>query len=105
MNKGDGNGKEGRAANRVPYNTASVLKEKENTTEEMERRLRQTIASSLKEEGFEYTAKYVEMFGYDNMNPAFVQGANSQTEKFYKRCVEEGHPWDWYFDFPEGVVF
>ena len=45
------------------------------------------------------------MFGMEAWNQAFHQGANKETEAFYKNCVEEGHPYDWYFEFPEGTVF
>ena len=62
-------------------------------------------AAVFRKKGFEYTARYVEMFGMEAWNPAFHQGANKETEAFYKNCVEEGHPYDWYFEFPEGTVF
>lgn len=63
------------------------------------------IADDFREQGFEYTARYVEMFGMEAWNPAFIKGASKETEAFYKDCVEEGHPYDWYFEFPEGAVF
>lgn len=62
------------------------------------------VIETLKKRGFEYTAKYVEMFGRENMNPSYWFPCK-QSEKFYKKCVEEGHPWDWYFEFPEDSIF
>ncbi len=58
---------------------------------------------SLEERGFPNTAKYVEMFGL-NFCPSF-RGVNKEAEEFYKNCVDEGHPWDWYFEFPEDSIF
>lgn len=62
------------------------------------------VAKNLKERGFEYTSKYVEMFGSTGMCPSFRKPSKA-SEKFYKKCVEEGHPWDWYFQFPEESIF
>lgn len=62
------------------------------------------LVDTLKERKLPYTAKYVEMFGSDNMCPSFRK-LDMKAEKFYKNCVEEGHPWDWYFEFPENAVF
>ena len=63
------------------------------------------VASLHRKRGFEYTARYVEMFGVDAWCPSFIRGANKETESFYKKCVEEGHPYDWYFEFPDQVIF
>ena len=63
------------------------------------------IAEECRKKGFEYTARYIEMFGMEAWNPSFISGANKRTEEFYKQCVEEGHPYDWYFEFPEDVYF
>ena len=57
-------------------------------------------AKIMREAGYEYTAAYIEMFGGDMMNPWFWNGANDKTETFYKKCVEEGHPWNYYVDEP-----
>ena len=58
------------------------------------------IADCFRENGFPYTAQYIEMF-QGNMNPWFWGAPNKGTEDFYKRCVEEGHEWDWYVDPPD----
>ena len=50
--------------------------------------------------GYEYAAQYVEMFGIRKLNPWFWHGMNERTEAFYKRCVEEKKPWDYYSDPP-----
>lgn len=63
------------------------------------------IAESIRNNGFPITATYIEMFGMKAWNPAFTKGPSKQTEEFYKNCVEEGHPYDWYFEFPEGAIF
>ena len=63
------------------------------------------IAGAMRKAGFPYTADYILMFGRDKMNPWFINGANEKTEQFYKRCVEEKHPWDYYMDAPdEGAI-
>ncbi len=62
------------------------------------------IVDALRKRGLEYTARYIEMFGADNMCPSYRK-LDNKAEKFYKNCVEEGHPWDWYFEFPEGATF
>lgn len=59
------------------------------------------IADMLRNLGFPYTAQYIELFGYEEINPWFTRGANERTEAFYKRCVEERHPWYFYYDPPE----
>lgn len=59
------------------------------------------LANIMRSAGFPYTAKYIELFGYREVNPLFTRGANEQTEAFYKRCVEERHPWYFYMDPPE----
>lgn len=63
--------------------------------EEAEKRERANI-ENLRERGFIYAAKYSEMFGYDRLCPYFINGHRDTTEKFYKKCVEEGNPWDYY---------
>lgn len=62
------------------------------------------LADALRKSGFPYKAKYVEMFGSDNMNPWFWGKTTKKEEAFYKTCVEEKHPWDYYVDPPEDVV-
>ena len=59
------------------------------------------IVNFLRNQGFEYTAKYVEMFGSDNMNPNFWGKLDKEKEAFYKMCVEEKRPWDYFVDPPE----
>ncbi len=58
----------------------------------------------LRNRGFKYMAKYIEMFGYESLNPSYTKPCES-AEKFYKDCVEEGHPYDWYFEFPDDAIF
>ena len=55
----------------------------------------------LKENGWTYTAKYMEIFD-DGGNPWFANGRMNKEaqEQFYKKCVEEGHPWDYYEEAP-----
>lgn len=62
------------------------------------------LVDRLRGRGLPYTAKYVEMFGMDNMCPSFRK-LDKSAEEFYKNCVQEGHPWDWYFEFPEETIF
>ncbi len=66
--------------------------------------IRKDVAENLRKRGFPNAAKYVEMFGIENLCPSFRK-VDEKAEKFYKNCVEEGHPWDWYFEFPEDAVF
>ena len=63
------------------------------------------IASKAREHGYEYTAKYIEMFGMKAWNPSFTKGLCGQAEEYYKKCVEEGHPYDWYIEYPEDAMF
>ncbi len=62
------------------------------------------MADMMRKRGFPYTADYIEMFGMDNMNPWFRNGANEKTEAFYKQCVEEKRPWDYFIDPPDDDV-
>lgn len=62
-------------------------------------------AEHLRKNGYPFTAKYIEMFGHDNLNPAFPKREADRAEEFYKKCVEEGHPWDWYYEFPDDSIF
>ena len=39
------------------------------------------------------------------MNPAFINGMTQKSENFYKKLVEAGHPYDYYFEFPENSIF
>ena len=57
----------------------------------------------FKDAGFPYTAAYIEKFG-DHLNPWFSDGKpfDEKKEAFYKKCVEEGYPWNYYVDEPEG---
>lgn len=59
------------------------------------------LIKQLKKLGLHYQARYIEMFGEENLNPWFIRGGNEATESFYKMCVEEKHPWDFYVDPPE----
>ncbi len=62
------------------------------------------IADLMREQGFPHTADYIGMFGAGNMNPWFRK-PDEKTEAFYKRCVDEKHPWDYYVDPPkEGIM-
>lgn len=56
----------------------------------------QMIAEEFRNNGQPNTAAYVEKFGL-NLSPWFYHLTPVEVkEAFYKRCVEEGHPWDWY---------
>lgn len=74
---------------------------------EMSEQEREAI-KMLEECGLPYTAKYLEMFGLeDGGNPWFSNGRNNRErqEEFYKKCVEEGHPWDYYVEAsPEDAI-
>ena len=59
------------------------------------------FSESLAEAGFEYASKYVLKFGPDLMPAPFGQEKN---EAKYKRCLEEGHPWDYYWELPPDDV-
>ena len=63
------------------------------------------IAEEFRKNKQPNTAAYVEMFGL-NLSPWFYHLTPvSEKEAFYKRCVEEGHPWDWYqSDVPEDAT-
>lgn len=64
-----------------------------------------SIADAYREMGYPYMAQYVETFGED-MNPALsARGPSKAAENFYRRCVEEGRPWDYYASFPRDAVF
>lgn len=66
---------------------------------------RKKYADALREMGFPWQAKYIEKFG-DDLDPGYSwRKPNKQSEAFYKICVEEGHPWDWYHEYPEDTVF
>ena len=58
------------------------------------------LAEVVRGSGFPQLAAYIEMFGAKNTNPWFWRGSNEKTEAFYKKCVEEKHPWDFYMDAP-----
>ena len=65
-----------------------------------------SFLEAIKNSGLKYTAAYIERFGSD-LNPWFANGMGNRKrqEGFYKRCVEEGHPWDYYVDAPpEDVI-
>lgn len=62
-------------------------------------------SAKYREMGFEYTARYLEMFGMRATDPGFTRGINDSAEEFYKKCVEEGHPYNWYHQYPEGIIF
>lgn len=62
-------------------------------------------AKILREEGFPWQAKYIETFDGD-LDPSYSwRKPNKASEAFYKICVEEGHPWDWYHEYPEDIIF
>ena len=59
------------------------------------------IAERLREAGQPNTADYIEMFGAEKLSPWFFNTVSvDQKEKFYKKCVEEGHSYEYY----QGVV-
>ena len=61
-------------------------------------------AKMCRDLGFPYTAKYFEKYGLQNRSPWFFKGFSKESEAFYKKCVEEGHPWNYYQDDPEDAV-
>lgn len=63
------------------------------------------FAAEFRRNGYEYTAQYVEKFGMEKWEPSFRRGANQETEDFYKKCVEEGHPWDYYRKYSGKEIF
>ena len=63
------------------------------------------MADIAREEGFEYTAQYIENFGASALNPSFFRGFSEQAEEFYKYCVLNGHPYDYFFEFPDSAIF
>ncbi len=54
------------------------------------------LANALKEAGMPNTAAYIEMFGDDL--PSMWSWTTEKKEAFFKQCVEEKHPWDYYLD-------
>lgn len=68
-----------------------------------EKEVAKIAAKAARDNGYKYTAKYIEKYGLGAWNPHFTKGMNDEAEKFYKMCVEEGHKWDWYVDPPEEV--
>jgi len=55
--------------------------------------------------GCPYQAKYILMFGVDALEQSrLIEGIIPKHEAVYKKWVEEGHPWDWYFDLPEDTI-
>lgn len=63
------------------------------------------LSATCREMGYEYSARYIEMFGKRAMDPGFYHGINQAAEKFYKKCVEELHPYNWYHQYPKDVIF
>jgi len=71
----------------------------------MSEETRRKMADVLREAGFPWQAAYVEMFGAD-LDPGYSwRPPNKGSETFYKKCVEEKHPWAWYHDYPEDAIF
>lgn len=70
----------------------------------MDKAMIKVASSELRSKGYPYTAQYIEMFGGDNLCPSFRK-PSPEAEEFYRKCVEEGHPWDWYFEFPDDALF
>ncbi len=63
-------------------------------------------AQFARERGCPYQAQYILMFGYEAMEPNLLrQGIIPKNEQWYKKFVEGGHPWDWYYEYPEGTFF
>lgn len=59
------------------------------------------VADAMRKRGYPNTADYIEMFGSDNMNPWFWKGPTKQSDEFYKQCVAEKRPWNYYAEEPE----
>lgn len=49
-----------------------------------------TAAGTMRELGYEYTARYIETYGMRAWYPGFTHGVNCEVEKFYRKCVEIG---------------
>ena len=62
-------------------------------------------AETMRELGYEYTARYIETYGMRAWYPGFTHGVNREVEKFYRKCVEEGHPYNWYYPYPKDMIF
>ncbi len=55
--------------------------------------------------GCPYQAQYILMFGVEMLDPGRLrEGIVQRHEPVYKKWVEEGHPYDWYFDIPDDVL-
>ena len=77
----------------------------ENKQKQLSDENKKALADQFREFGQPHTADYVEKFGL-NLSPWFHHLTPVDVkEKFYQRCVEEGHPWDWYQDdLPEDAI-
>ena len=62
----------------------------------------QEMAKILKSAGRPHTAEYIEMFGEKNLCPFFWRKPAKEQEAFYKKCVDEMRPWDYFIETPEG---
>lgn len=62
------------------------------------------LKEHLLSKGMKYTVEYLEMFGLDNPLPGYQVG-NKKHDEMLKVCVEGGHPWDYYYEIPEGAKF
>jgi len=63
-------------------------------------------AEMAREIGCPYQAEYFLMFGVHKKDPARWMGIRKEYEKFYRMCVEGGHPYDYYVeDYPADTIF
>ena len=64
-----------------------------------------SVLDALREKGFEYTAQYIERFGWDALDPGRWRGFNEQTEEFYRKCVITGKPYTYFCEYEDGALF
>lgn len=75
-----------------------------STRSEAEKAEIAVLSAAFREKGYEYSARYLEMFGKRAMDPGFHQGINQTVEAFYKKCVEEIHPYNWYHQYTKDEI-
>ena len=75
-----------------------------STRSEAEKAEIAALSAACREMGYEYSARYLELFGKRAMDPGFTHGINQAVEAFYKKCVEELHPYNWYHQYPKDII-
>lgn len=77
------------------WHDVDLISDPERRTKSEQKAINEAV-KLLRKEGFAYSAKYLETFGLRAWYPGFVEGVNISVEKFHQKCVEEGHPYNWY---------